>query len=73
VDVYRNPAATDVQFVVDSSTNLLQWESSKIEVYPVTVPEHRGSVQVMTYETAPLSSDVKRQFVRIKIVQGESP
>jgi len=69
VDVHQNPSATDLQFVVEASTDLQSWSTGLIRT--VAVPELAVSAGVVTYEAVPAVGLNPRMFVRVRVIYND--
>ncbi len=64
VDVYRNPAAMDVEFEVSVSTNLVDWSSAE----KIVVPELEEDAFMETYESATPVGAAPKQYMRVRLI-----
>lgn len=68
LDLYQNPAATDLRFVVEGSTDLRNWSAGLIRT--ASVPALMNMAGVVTYEAVPTAGTCPRLFMRVRVVYG---
>ncbi len=68
VDVFRNPAAVDVEFIVEVSTDLVSWDSSSSAVVKVVAPEYEATADVETYQAVSPMVVTPKLFMRVRLV-----
>ena len=69
VDVHQNPAAADLSFVVEASTDLQNWSSGLLR--KVSVAELVDEAGVVTYEAVSSSGTAKTLFVRVRVIYND--
>ncbi len=68
VDVFKNPAAVDVEFVIEASTDLVSWDSSSSAVVKVVAPEYEATADVETYQAVSPMVVTPKLFMRVRLV-----
>lgn len=69
VDVHQNPAATDLNFVVEASTDLQNWSSGLLRT--VSVTDLVDEAGVVTYEAVSSAGAAKTLFVRVRVIYND--
>jgi len=66
VDVHQNPAAADISYIVEGSTDLQNWSTGVIRT--VIVQELVEQAGVVTYEAIPAAGSTPRMFIRVRAI-----
>lgn len=68
LDIPRRPAASDVVFVVEASSDLVHWEASPARVQEVRLMGPDADPALLSYRTMTGVHEAPRQFMRVRIV-----
>ena len=68
LDICRNPAAVDVEFIVEVSDDMETWDSSSATIIKVTAPEYENSADVETWQVVAPLEVTPKLFARVRLV-----
>lgn len=68
LDFPRRPAASDLEFVVEVSSDLVTWEASSARVQEVRLLGADSDPAMLSYRAVPGIREASRQFMRVRIV-----
>lgn len=68
LDIFRNPSAVDVEFIVEVSDDLKTWDSSPATLSKITAPEYENAADRETWQIMTPLEVTPKLFARVRLI-----
>jgi hypothetical protein len=69
MDVWRNLQASDIDFAIEVSSDMVSWNHSPAWIEEISPSEHVNDPSVLSYRALPAMGEEQKLFIKVRIIQ----